>query len=137
MASLVHHEHIGADAHDPTDIALEFAVRKSDAAGARQRSAARAVGAARVLARRAQNAQVLGTRLPIHVTGAPALFITLSLYLHGAGCKTQHRPVSARPPGERGQGGALFLAEGGASLSAGGARVAGTAWRLRGSPPRR
>lgn len=86
VASLVHHEHIGADAYDPTDIALQFAVRKSDASSAGQRSAARAaVGAIHVLARGAKHAQVLGTRLPIHVTGTPTLFITLSLYLHMTG----------------------------------------------------
>ena len=91
VASLVHHQHIGANANYPTDIALELPVGQPDTAnwgkglgfGARLR-------AVHLGPRGIDHAQVFRALLllhAIHVTGQPILLITASLNFNVTGWK--------------------------------------------------
>lgn len=97
VASLVHHQHIGANANYPTDIALELPVGQPDTAGRGEGLGFGArLWAVHLGPRGIDHAQVFRALLllhTVHVTGQPILLITASLNFNVTGWK-------------RGQGGA-------------------------------
>ena len=96
VAALVHHQHIGANANYPTDIALELPVGEADAAGRRvgHLAVGPGVGAVHFGARGVQHTQVLRPfllllllLLAIRLTGHSILLVTPSLNFNIAGWK--------------------------------------------------
>lgn len=94
VASLVHHQHIGPNAHYSTDITLELPVGEADApgrgVGARWLAVGARVGAVHFGPRAIKHAQVLGNTLlflSIHLSGQPVLLVTPSLNFYIAGWK--------------------------------------------------
>lgn len=90
VASLVHHQHIGANANYPTDIALELPVGQPDTAGRGEGLGFGArLWAVHLGPRGIDHAQVFRALLllAIHVTGQPILLITASLNFNVTGWK--------------------------------------------------
>lgn len=91
VASLVHHQHIGANANYPTDIALELPVGQPDTAGRGEGLGFGArLWAVHLGPRGIDHAQVFRALLllhAIHVTGQPTLLITASLNFNVTGWK--------------------------------------------------
>lgn len=91
VASLVHHQHIGANANYPTDIALELPVGQPDTAGRGEGLGFGArLWAVHLGPRGIDHAQVFRTLFllhAIHVTGQPILLITASLNFNVTGWK--------------------------------------------------
>lgn len=95
VASLVHHQHIGANANYPTDITLELPVGQADipsrGVGALAVRAA-CMGAVHFGPRGIEHAQVFRTLLLLlaihhHVNGEPILLVTASLNFNVTGWK--------------------------------------------------
>lgn len=91
VASLVHHQHIGANANYPTDIALELPVGQPDTTGRGEGLGFGArLWAVHLGPRGIDHAQVFCALLllhAIHVTGQPILLITASLNFNVTGWK--------------------------------------------------
>lgn len=90
VAALVHHQHIGANANYPADIALELPVGQPDPASRGEGLSFRArLGAVGPGPRGVDHAQVFRALLlhAIHVTGQPILLITASLNFNVTGWK--------------------------------------------------